>query len=606
MPTYNRLTDRTLATGVTLNDLIHIVITGDTSQNPAGSSYKAKISQLVSLISGTTGSSGSAGSSGTSGTNGSSGVNGSNGSSGTSGVGSGLYLPLSGGTVTGNTYFGITSGITIDQSNSRIGIGTTNPITPLDIRQGQAILRFSGGTGGFLEISGSTDLPRLSAVIPPYLTKPLAAVSMGMRSWDNSTYPGYGKVGDAHLYASNEANGLNIINRQGTGTEDYIRFYAGQDANGTIPDIHIAGTGATRGYVGFGNINPTEKIDVAGRIKTENFQMTSGATAGYVLTSDASGYASWSPVSGGTGTNGTSGSSGINGSNGSSGTNGSSGINGTSGSSGLSGTNGTDGSSGSSGISGIDGALSGRWEYNLAGPIAPGDFMTNTIDFSGITTIRISNTGATLNDYTTFLVKMAASTTFMTITKIDDNSIIGSWDILSVSADTDNYIFTTNTTLVSNGSLQDNMEYSISFSKVGSPGSSGSSGTSGSSGSSGTSGIPYTSGFVNAGSFVTFGNIKATVTTGGNRGLSLSTVSGTVNYSVAGDYIPTSGSPNGSWSGGTLTTTASTSILGYDFIGDGDTSYYTLRDSTNSLIYRITLIIGSLYNNNFILIERLI
>ena len=316
-----------------------------------------------------------------------------------------------------------------------------------------------------------------------------------------------------------------------------------------------------------------------------------------------------------TGTNGTSGSSGINGSNGSSGssgingtsgTNGSSGINGTSGSSGLSGTNGTDGSSGSSGISGIDGALSGRWEYNLTGPIAPGDFMTNTIDFSGITTIRISNTGATLNDYTTFLVKMAASTTFMTITKIDDNSIIGSWDILSVSADTDNYIFTTNTTLVSNGSLQDNMEYSISFSKVGSPGSSGSSGTSGSSGSSGTSGIPYTSGFVNAGSFVTFGNIKATVTTGGNRGLSLSTVSGTVNYSVAGDYIPTSGSPNGSWSGGTLTTTASTSILGYDFIGDGDTSYYTLRDSTNSLIYRITLIIGSLYNNNFILIERLI
>ena len=45
MPTYNRLTDRVLATGITLNDLIHIVITGDTSQTAAGSSYKAKISQ---------------------------------------------------------------------------------------------------------------------------------------------------------------------------------------------------------------------------------------------------------------------------------------------------------------------------------------------------------------------------------------------------------------------------------------------------------------------------------------------------------------------------------------------------------------------------------
>ena len=290
MPTYNRLTDRTLATGVTLNDLIHIVITGDTSQNPAGSSYKAKISQLVSLISGTTGTSGSAGSSGTSGTNGSSGLNGTSGSSGINGT------------------------------------------------------------------SGSSGL------------------------------------------------------------------------NGT---------------------------------------------------------------SGSSGINGTTGSSGIDGT---SGTNGSSGINGTSGSSGLSGTNGTDGSSGSSGISGIDGALSGRWIYNLAGPIAPGDFMTNSINFSGITTIRISNTGATLNDYTTFLVKMAASTTFMTITKIDDNSIIGSWDILSVSADTDNYIFTTSNTLVSNGSLQDTRVYSISFSIVGSPGSSGSSGTSGSSGSSGSNGTSGTNG----------------------------------------------------------------------------------------------------------------
>jgi hypothetical protein len=43
------LTDRTLTTGVSTNDLIHIVITGDTSQNPAGSSYKATLGQVVSL-----------------------------------------------------------------------------------------------------------------------------------------------------------------------------------------------------------------------------------------------------------------------------------------------------------------------------------------------------------------------------------------------------------------------------------------------------------------------------------------------------------------------------------------------------------------------------
>lgn len=44
------LTDRTLATGVSLTDLVHVVITGDTSQNPAGSSYKAQLSQITSLI----------------------------------------------------------------------------------------------------------------------------------------------------------------------------------------------------------------------------------------------------------------------------------------------------------------------------------------------------------------------------------------------------------------------------------------------------------------------------------------------------------------------------------------------------------------------------
>jgi hypothetical protein len=40
------LTDQIFATGVTLNNLIHVVITGDTSQNPAGSSFKATIQQV--------------------------------------------------------------------------------------------------------------------------------------------------------------------------------------------------------------------------------------------------------------------------------------------------------------------------------------------------------------------------------------------------------------------------------------------------------------------------------------------------------------------------------------------------------------------------------
>jgi hypothetical protein len=49
----------------------------------------------------------------------------------------------------------------------------------------------------------------------------------------------------------------------------------------------------TSGNVGIGIDTPTEKLDVSGKTKTINFQMTSGATNGYVLTSDANGNATW-------------------------------------------------------------------------------------------------------------------------------------------------------------------------------------------------------------------------------------------------------------------------------------------------------------------------
>lgn len=47
-----RVTDRPLASSISLSDLFHIVDTGDLSQNPAGSSYKATINQLKTAISG--------------------------------------------------------------------------------------------------------------------------------------------------------------------------------------------------------------------------------------------------------------------------------------------------------------------------------------------------------------------------------------------------------------------------------------------------------------------------------------------------------------------------------------------------------------------------
>jgi len=157
----------------------------------------------------------------------------------------------------------------LDQVNNRIGINTSNPQHTIAAFGSKSKITYEDTAGGVFQISGNTFLPRFNAAGAPSVTKPLFSLSMGVRTWDDVTYPGYGKVGDTFIYASNEANGLNIINRQTSGStiEDYIRFYAGQDANGTIPDIHIQGTGTTRGYVGFGITNPTEMVHISGNTK---------------------------------------------------------------------------------------------------------------------------------------------------------------------------------------------------------------------------------------------------------------------------------------------------------------------------------------------------
>ena len=240
------LTDRTLATGVTLNDLIHIVIPTDISQNPAGSSYKAKISQVFDSLTGY--------------------------------CITDLYVsnihscsPLNINPLDeGNVYFGSTSGVTIDVINKRIGINTSTPQYVFDARGIQSRLYYdSESVGGRLLLSGNTNVPRISVAITPYLTKPIAGFELGMRAWNDVSYPGYGKVGDAFFYAGNETYGFNFLNPPGTGTEDYIRFYAGQTANGTTPDIHIQGSGTTRGYVGIGLITPSEKLHVSGNTKID-------------------------------------------------------------------------------------------------------------------------------------------------------------------------------------------------------------------------------------------------------------------------------------------------------------------------------------------------
>lgn len=114
-----------------------------------------------------------------------------------------------------------------------------------------------------------------------------------------------GTANDAYLYSTGREL---YIGNATTGINGNIKFFAGDAALNV--DMIISGS---TGYVGVGTLTPTERLDVNGKTKTTNFQMTNGATNGYFLTSDAAGNASWvnlpvtadNYVTGGTYSNGT-------------------------------------------------------------------------------------------------------------------------------------------------------------------------------------------------------------------------------------------------------------------------------------------------------------
>ena len=115
------------------------------------------------------------------------------------------------------------------------------------------------------------------------------------------------------------------------------------------------------------------------------------------------------------------------------------------------------------------------------------------------------------------------------------------------------------------------------------------------------------SGFVNAGVDVTLGNLKARIPTSGNRSLQLSTVSGTYTVYGADQYTTDAvgGSRIDAGAPKTITTTPTYINSGYNFVGGGMTDTWVLMDTGAGLAWRITMIIGAGYNNNFISIERL-
>ena len=122
--------------------------------------------------------------------------------------------------------------------------------------------------------------------------------------------------------------------------------------------------------------------------------------------------------------------------------------------------------------------------------------------------------------------------------------------------------------------------------------------------------LPVTSvsAFVNAGVDVTLGNLKVRMPASGNASLQVSTVSGT--YSVYGSSTKVSTGVVGASriDGSTqvsITTTPAYLVSSDNFAAAGDTSTWLIMDTTAGVGWRISLIVGSGYNNNLITIEKI-
>jgi hypothetical protein len=200
----------------------------------------------------------------------------------------------------GNVYFGSSSGVTIDVINSRLGIGNNTPSEKLHISGGDMLVENTNGkfitdiqntNGPLVLLSGGTNgITRYGVIVPTF-----DALTMGIRGGSDVTFTDYGKNGDAFVRSSNPNNGLNIISEGGTGTDDYIRFYAGQNASpGNTPDLYIQGSGTTRGNVGIGTETPTEKLHIDGSVRIVDGTEQNN----YVFTSNPNGVGSWQNIDG--------------------------------------------------------------------------------------------------------------------------------------------------------------------------------------------------------------------------------------------------------------------------------------------------------------------
>ena len=169
--------------------------------------------------------------------------------------------------------------------NNKLGVNI-NPQTAFDVVSTNGLMRAyisesspansfiaSGNTSGFTQI-GAANKSSLSGSF---------GVLIGCIGINQNSYPTYGTSGSTFLYSGEESIGLNIIKNYSStfiNNDNYIRFYAGGNPSTiTNAHIHIQGSGATQGYVGFNTLIPTERLDINGNARFRSIGSSASAGA---------------------------------------------------------------------------------------------------------------------------------------------------------------------------------------------------------------------------------------------------------------------------------------------------------------------------------------
>ncbi len=117
--------------------------------------------------------------------------------------------------------------------------------------------------------------------------------------------------------------------------------------------------------------------------------------------------------------------------------------------------------------------------------------------------------------------------------------------------------------------------------------------------------------FINAGTAITLGDIQVQLSTGGARSLQIKTT-GSNFIAMVSAYTSYNGASGTNaftyFSDYSQTVSATYGYIGttWGFANEGDLANYFVRDLSNQRFWRVTLMIGPNYNNNFISIERLL